>query len=1182
MATSVSDYAACRFVKDRTLTLKTEAGSQPWYNGVVVTEDNLMVIDNIAWNLQIYRLVDGKLVYTSHRLEDIPMDVCLISKTEVSVCLWNSMIVILSFKSIDDVKRVNTFNVKTGVNVCQSVAKWNEDKLIVSGMNRDDAMLYWCVVNLTDGRVHSTHKVCRVGLKLGDSHVAIKNDTVYISCRTSYYTDRGVYAFDILNPHTPKFVYQHDGFIPTSILVDERNFIYVCDYYSNSIHQLTDSGQLVTTHTLSSIPHGIFYDDQHGVLYTTRWGSNVITVYRLEYSHQPGVPIEILNMDNRSIQLFEEALKDGKETVHNMRIMVVGHIGVGKTTLVKRLLGEEVNISERCSTEGIDVYVNCCDVSLSTHEWTRQAKDSEQDYRLQRLARVLNEQQSMKDKASSEKQDIIPPQRETTHKSHKVTQIDVEGEESEVLYIRSPQHDIGRDLSSTDSQQEESPSSLAQSVTIQSETNMVAMLKLLQENVYKLKQDTDKTSPLTIWDFAGQYAFYTTHQTFLTRRAIYLLVSDVSQQLTDLVADECYFDSDGIMKCMVHELIEVWLNYIHSCSPSPESKTPPVILVGTHVDKISQKQSSARGKESETKSITSETEEFTTASTPATASNEQPRALTIFGSVIKFLKPQKTKGIVEVTSVSSMTGAHALPADIHQKKQKSRFWSGRKKTLKTGGMAVVSTEKPTGEMILDANAEKTSQHEICEKYFRKIRTYLKDKPTRFHLVDEDFAINNTIVDSKLQDLKRKIVEVASQQPYWGEQIPARWLLLEQELMRLKAAGIKVIPRSLVEDLSQAGAVKISTEELDLFLRFQHDIGTVLYFSMDILKDKIMLDPQWMIDALKSLITAEMFVLRSNPAVTDKWFEFKNKGKLSQELVDVVWTKEKHQDLHDNKGHILLLMEQLNIIAKLRIYNEEASQIKVENCFLAPCMLNQKTPIEVINPVPHPQMESSSVICYVFMGKYLPSPIFHRLLAACVAYWPIATKMNKGTLENLIFCGCCVFQLDHYHKLTIHFRDYIIFLRVTRKGIKVTSPSLQLCIEAREFVSVTLTKIIGCLGQSLKFEQFIQCPEYKGDSVNSLIPVSMLKENQEVCCTCHDNVMESDKLLRFWFDDKASQGEKGGDTGKHVKVNDIPSDCQGSSRGNGGDTENTDIQDQILLQDHDVRTISSKTCQTKGI
>ena len=39
----------------------------------------------------------------------------------------------------------------------------------------------------------------------------------------------------------------------------------------------------------------------------------------------------------------------------------------------------------------------------------------------------------------------------------------------------------------------------------------------------------------TFWDFAGQNVFYTTHQTFLTHRAIYLLVLDLTRPLHSAV-----------------------------------------------------------------------------------------------------------------------------------------------------------------------------------------------------------------------------------------------------------------------------------------------------------------------------------------------------------------------------------------------------------------------------------------------------------------------------------------------------------------------------------------------------------------------------------------------------------------------------------------------------------------------
>ncbi|KAL3887877.1 hypothetical protein ACJMK2_000266 [Sinanodonta woodiana] len=183
------------------------------------------------------------------------------------------------------------------------------------------------------------------------------------------------------------------------------------------------------------------------------------------------------------------------------------------------------------------------------------------------------------------------------------------------------------------------------------------------------------------------------------------------------------------------------------------------------------------------------------------------------------------------------------------------------------------------------------------------------------------------------------------------------------------------------------------------------------------------------------------------------------------------------------------------------------------------MLHAEPPRDVIFPEPHEQMESSSVMCYVFTGQFLPAPIFHRLLAACIARWPLATKKMKKTLDNQIFCGCGVFQIDDYHKLTLYFSGYIIFMRVTKQGIKDKTPSSKLCIEVKEFIAKVLNNLIGYLGHSLKFEEFIQCPEYNGESVNinSLIPVAKLKENAEVRCNFHDNIIESNKILKFWFE-----------------------------------------------------------------
>ena len=87
--------------------------------------------------------------------------------------------------------------------------------------------------------------------------------------------------------------------------------------------------------------------------------------------------------------------------------------------------------------------------------------------------------------------------------------------------------------------------------------------------------------------------------------------------------------------------------------------------------------------------------------------------------------------------------------------------------------------------------ENCYRDKLASAYFEAVRNHLREKPTQFHLADEDFDIDNTVIDSKLEDLKKKIVEVAKQQPHWGKPIPAKWLRLETALCGLKEKGLKV-------------------------------------------------------------------------------------------------------------------------------------------------------------------------------------------------------------------------------------------------------------------------------------------------------------------------------------------------------------------------------------------------------
>lgn len=109
---------------------------------------------------------------------------------------------------------------------------------------------------------------------------------------------------------------------------------------------------------------------------------------------------------------------------------------------------------------------------------------------------------------------------------------------------------------------------------------------------------------LTLWDFAGQHVYYASHPVFLSTRAIYLLVYNLSKNLSDLARPrfrqgiyETSLDNpngdtnldelmawlvslNGIRRATAGEEV----NDPHNLSPNLPYLRPPVLIVGTHAD----------------------------------------------------------------------------------------------------------------------------------------------------------------------------------------------------------------------------------------------------------------------------------------------------------------------------------------------------------------------------------------------------------------------------------------------------------------------------------------------------------------------------------------------------------------------------------------------------------------------
>lgn len=131
--------------------------------------------------------------------------------------------------------------------------------------------------------------------------------------------------------------------------------------------------------------------------------------------------------------------------------------------------------------------------------------------------------------------------------------------------------------------------------------------ELVIQHLERLKLDGDikaKEVILTLWDFAGQHLYYASHPVFLSTRAVYVLVYNLSKSLSA--------EAEPSVRQGIHDLLLdnpnsetnldsllAWLVSVHSIRRPTKSKAvqdsdhqgrnltylrPPVFIVGTNAD----------------------------------------------------------------------------------------------------------------------------------------------------------------------------------------------------------------------------------------------------------------------------------------------------------------------------------------------------------------------------------------------------------------------------------------------------------------------------------------------------------------------------------------------------------------------------------------------------------------------
>ena len=373
-----------------------------------------------------------------------------------------------------------------------------------------------------------------------------------------------------------------------------------------------------------------------------------------------------------------------------------------------------------------------------------------------------------------------------------------------------------------------------------------------------------------LWDFGGQSVYYVTHPLFLTSKAIYLLVNDLSrdprERAKSVMKQGMYSTSEDSLDFRTNlDYLDFWMSSIaslaiddngdHQGSKSEmlPDKLPPVFLVCTHAD------------------------------TPYDGGDPSKLAYKVFGS-------------------------------------------------------------------------------------------LQTKPYKTHLYDDVFVVDNTKSGnesecSEVVRLRTEILDVAKELPQMKEAIPIKWLRYEKVLQDVKNDGHKCISLDRANQLASEVCNIVDDKQFHTLLNFLHDKRILVHFDdTPELNRLVVLDPQWLIDVFKGVITVRPYSGKEKK-FKQLWCNLEMKGILDEKLLEHVWS-----DLflpQETSESLIAIMEKFSLLCHLPPSDESCSKQ-----YLVPSMLRSHPPDGIVELIKSAELPS---LFLQFESGLVPPGLFPRLV-----------------------------------------------------------------------------------------------------------------------------------------------------------------------------------------------------------
>lgn len=292
-------------------------------------------------------------------------------------------------------------------------------------------------------------------------------------------------------------------------------------------------------------------------------------------------------------------------------------------------------------------------------------------------------------------------------------------------------------------------------------------------------------------------------------------------------------------------------------------------------------------------------------------------------------------------------------------------------------------------------------HHHLQNHLNTKRRYAIGIPTGVLKLDE------------LKEIKECIAKIAQCPIYSEHSIRFSWAVFERFLQQEKIKkNKKIISREdLLYHNSQFKEYKEEDDEISKLLECLYMAGTLLYFDQEKLKDTIILDLQWFVDAFKCIIKYEV----PKHETDRERNEFQKTGELLDKELVKIW-KQSNDCFLKYKEDILPYMERLELLA---IYKSEKADSEKYTWYYVPSMNKRKFDMRTEG------LFKSSILCFDFREhEHNPIFVFYRLSLKCskLPEWTFRIENNKRCIYENVVC--------------LSFRGHIVVICVCNLQIQV--------------------------------------------------------------------------------------------------------------------------------------------------